>query len=175
MNRLLRDIVIILAISLVAGIINNSVSGSRVAWVGSWPSFSDSEDDSTWDCLSCVPGDPEQISLAEASALYQNPEIVFIDARHPEEYESGHIQRALVLSIEEDDDIFEPQWEKVQTQIDTSTTIVTYCSGAECESSLMLARYLRDDLGYPHVKIFFGGWRRWTAAGLPIVGEAEGS
>ena len=35
--------------------------------------------------------------------------------------------------------------------------------------------YLRDELGFPHVKIFFGGWRKWEKAGLPIdSSEADG-
>lgn len=169
MKKLAIEIIIILGISIIAGVINNSVSHSRVAWIGSWPSFSDSEDDSVWNCLSCEPGDPPMLSLAEASALYQNPEVVFIDARFPEEYEEGHIERAYLLSIEADEDVFDQQYEIVISAIDTSTQIVTYCSGEECESSLFLARYLRDDLGYPHVKIFFGGWRRWEKAGLPAV------
>ncbi len=168
MKKLLTEILIILAISLVAGVLNNSLSSSRIAWVGYWPSFADSEDDSTWDCLSCEPGDPPLLSLAEASALYQNPEIIFIDARFPDEYESGHIKGAYLLTFEAEEEEFDVQWAIIEPLLDSNTLIVTYCSGADCETSLHLARYLRDDLGYTNVRIFFGGWRRWDKAGLPI-------
>jgi len=175
MKKLIIEVTIILAIAIIAGVINNSVSHSRVAWIGSWPSLSDSEDDSTWDCLSCEPGDPPMLSLAEASALYQNEEVVFLDARFPEEYEEGYIENAYLLSFEADNDVFDQQYEALLSIIDSNTQIVTYCSGEECESSLFLARYLRDDLGYPNVNIFFGGWRRWEKAGLPVVYPAGGN
>jgi rhodanese-related sulfurtransferase len=168
MKKLATEIIIILALALVAGIINNALSHSRVSWIGEWPSISDAEEDSTWNCLSCDSTDPPMLSLSEASALYQNPEVVFIDARFPEEYDDGHIAGAHLLSIEESDDVFDQQYEDLLNYIDTSTHIVTYCSGEECESSLFLARYLRDDAGFKHVKIFFGGWRRWYNAGLPV-------
>ncbi len=168
MKKLLKEIVIILAISLVAGILNNTFSHNSVEWIGSWPSFADSENDSTWDCLSCEPTDPPLLSLAEASALYQNPEIIFIDARYPDEYEAGHIKGAYLLSFDAEEEVFDSQWAAIKPLVDSSSQIVTYCSGADCESSLFLARYLRDDLGFKNVRIFFGGWRRWSKAGLPI-------
>ncbi len=169
MKKLTFEIIIILVISLVAGLINNSVSSSRIAWVGHWPSLSDSEDDSTWDCLSCEPGDPPFLTLADASAMYQNQEVIFLDARYPEEYAGGHIERALLLPIEAEDDVYDAYWKKIEPLLDTNTLIVTYCSGAECESSLFLARHLRAEMGFDSVKIFFGGWRRWEKAGLPAV------
>jgi rhodanese-related sulfurtransferase len=169
MKKLTFEIIIILAISLVAGFISNSVSSSRIAWVGHWPSLSDSEDDSTWDCLSCEPGDPPFLNLVEASALHQNLEVVFLDARYTEEYERGHIEDALLLPFEAEEDVYDAHWKKIEPLLDTNTLIVTYCSGTECESSLFLARYLRDEMGYDSVKIFFGGWRRWEKAGLPVV------
>lgn len=173
MNRLLKEILIILAISFVAGLINNSVSHNRVAWIGSWPSISDAEDDTTWNCLSCEPGDPPLLNLSEASALYQNPEVIFVDARFPEEYEAGHILNAINLPFEGTDEEFNTQLDKLKEMTDSLTQIVTYCSGEECESSLHLARYLRDDEGFENVKIFYGGWRRWADADLPTAGTEE--
>jgi rhodanese-related sulfurtransferase len=108
------------------------------------------------------------LNLAEASALYQNPEIVFLDARYPEEYARGHIERAMLLPVEAEEEVFDAYWREIKPLLDTNTLIVTYCSGVECESSLFLARYLRDELGYDSVMIFFGGWRRWEKAGLPV-------
>lgn len=169
MKRLLSEVLIILAISFAAGLVNNSISHNRISWIGQWPSLSDAEDDSSWDCLSCEPGDPEFLSLADASALYQNPEVVFLDARYPEEYARGHIARAILLPFEAEDEVFDSCWEKIEPILDSNTYIVTYCSGEECESSLFLARLLRDEFGYDSVKIFFGGWRRWERAKLPVV------
>jgi len=168
MKRVFIEVAVILAISLVLGILNNTFSHSRVAWIGSWPSFSDSESDSIWDCLSCEEGDPPSLRLSEVSALYQNPEVVFLDARFPEEYEDGHIKGAYLVPFEADEEEFQYYFDIVSEILQPSSMIVTYCSGAECESSLFLARYLRDELGYDSVKIFFGGWRRWEKAGLPV-------
>ena len=168
-RRLTFEISAILAIAVVAGVINNSVSHSRIAWIGKWPTLSSAEDDSTWDCLSCEEGDPPFLSLAEVSALYQNPEVVFLDARYPEEYARGHIERAMLLPFEAEEDEYDAYWKRIEPLLRRDTQIVTYCSGTECESSLFLARHLRDVMGYDSVKVFFGGWRRWEDAGLPVV------
>jgi len=167
MKKLTIEILIIACICFMAGIVNNTLSHNRVAWIGHWPSLSDLASDSTWNSPSYEEGDPPTLNLAEATALYQNPEVIFIDARLPEEYEEGHISGSYLLPMDAEDEIFDSCYNEVTSMIDSNTPIVTYCSGVECESSLFLARYFRE-MGFENVKIFYGGWRKWEDAGLPI-------
>jgi rhodanese-related sulfurtransferase len=45
--------------------------------------------------------------------------------------------------------------------------ILVYCSGAECEESLELGRFLIAS-GYTNIALFAGGMAEWTAAGHPV-------
>jgi len=45
-------------------------------------------------------------------------------------------------------------------------TLVVYCEGGDCQSSLALARRLHDE-GFRDIRVFGGGWADWTKAGLP--------
>jgi len=172
-SRVCKEVIFIVILALVAGFINNSISHSRVKWVGNWPSLEDLASDSIWHSDSYDLGDPPLVNLSDAIGLYQNPEVIFVDARFPEEFESGHIEGAINLSIESEDEEFNTHLEQFIALTTKETPVVTYCSGAECESSLYLARYLQLDMEYTNVKIFFGGWRKWADANLPIVGSPE--
>ena len=59
-------------------------------------------------------------------------------------------------------------------EIPTDTLLITYCSGAECESSTDVAALLAEE-GYSQVKVLFGGWENWKRAGYPVerVGQTE--
>jgi rhodanese-related sulfurtransferase len=45
-------------------------------------------------------------------------------------------------------------------------TLVVYCEGGDCQSSLALARRLTDE-GFKDVRVFSGGWAAWVKAGRP--------
>jgi len=94
--------------------------------------------------------------------------VLFADARLKEDYDAGHIAGAVHLDIEGDRNLFDTQIADFVRNVDPQTHIITYCAGAECDASLMLARYLRYDLGYEFVSIYFGGWEFWKQNGLPI-------
>jgi len=51
-------------------------------------------------------------------------------------------------------------------------TVVVYCDGSECNSSLELAKVLHQK-GLLDIKIFFGGWVEWTKEGLPVSSEND--
>ncbi len=107
----------------------------------------------------------DALSLADAWALFQDrgrTEVVFVDARDDEDYGQGHIPGAMMFSAEG----FEEKISSFQELIPADTLLVTYCSGAECDSSKEVASLLRD-AGYTRVKLFFGGWEKWAAAGYP--------
>ena len=162
---MLKRIIIIVLLAAVLALANNLLNPNGIEWVGYWPNVTDA--DTVWYSPSYEKGDPPTLLLQQALDRYIDGSYVFLDAREPIEYKEGHIKGAINLSY----DFFDEQWDSVKTMLPKDTSIVTYCSGSECEASLYLARLLTEDYGYTHVEIFFGGWRLWSKHKLPIVGS----
>jgi rhodanese-related sulfurtransferase len=159
-------IIVVLAALLAVG--NNLVNPNKVPWVGNWPTFS-GEEDSLWTSPSYDKGDPPTLRPQEAFERFISQGYIFIDAREAEEYQSGHIKGAINLPFE----TFDDHWAQVEPQLPKDAHIVTYCSGTECDASLMLARLLTQKYGYKNVEIFFGGWQVWDKRKLPIDGKYD--
>jgi len=149
-------------LAAIVGIVYNQVSPHGIKLVGNWtpqtlpsgiivpPSY--------------MPGqDAPVISLAEAFGYYNSGQAIFLDARKKEDYLAGHIHGALQLYMEE----FDTEYPRVEDRLPKDSLIVTYCGGDECELSLFLARNLKTE-GYNNLRVFFGGWKEWARAGLPI-------
>ncbi len=162
---MIKRILIIVLLSVILAGLNNLVNPNKIEWVGFWPTVTDS--DTAWFSPSYEEGDPPTLLLEQAFDRYVDGSYVFLDAREPIEYQEGHIKGAYNLSY----DYFEEQWDSIKTWLPKDTSIVTYCSGSECEASLYLARLLVEDYGYTNVEIFFGGWRIWEKHKLPIEGH----
>ncbi|MGD1091663.1 MAG: rhodanese-like domain-containing protein [Bryobacteraceae bacterium] len=83
---------------------------------------------------------------------------VLIDIREDHEWAAGHAAGAIHLGkgiLERD----------IETEIpDKSTTLVLYCGGGF--RSALSADALQK-MGYTNAISLDGGWRAWTAAGLP--------
>jgi rhodanese-related sulfurtransferase len=97
---------------------------------------------------------PQFVLFDEATQLFQSGEATFVDARHEFDYKLGHIKGAINVPLKD----FSP--EEVR-DLSKGKTLVVYCDGQECNSSVELAKQLAS-LGFTRVKIFFGGWREWT-------------
>ena len=108
------------------------------------------------------------ITLAEAEELFGQRKAIFIDSRHENDYRKGHILDALNIPFEEQrrKDLI------VQHPVPQDRTLVVYCDGDECQSSVELAKILHQR-GFTSIKVFFGGWAEWIQAGLPISAEND--
>ena len=85
---------------------------------------------------------------------------LLVDVREDNEWVNGHVPGAVHMGrgvIERDIEGRVP---------DTSTKIVLYCGGGF--RSALVADNLQK-MGYSNVESMDGGWRGWTAAGLPTV------
>jgi len=109
------------------------------------------------------------ISLGEAEELFRREDVLFIDSRRKTSYQQGHIPGAVNVDFE----VARKSNFKLQTEALWDQVLVIYCDGSECRSSSELAKiYARQ--GYQDIRVFFGGWDEWLAAGLPIVrGDAQ--
>lgn len=106
-----------------------------------------------------------QISLSEAKEKFDSGMGFFIDSRPESAYRQGHILNA--LSLPEED--FEEKIEEVKELIpdDKEFTLIIYCGGEVCESSVKLANKLKE-YGYSNIRVFQGGWNEWVKAGYPV-------
>jgi rhodanese-related sulfurtransferase len=105
---------------------------------------------------------PPMISVDEAWSYYKAGTTVFVDARHDFDFKLGHIKGAINIPLKDYD-----LRKSALDSIAHDRVVVAYCDGAECNSSIELSVKLMKE-GYANVKIFFGGWRDWEGANLPI-------
>ena len=105
---------------------------------------------------------PAVIGYDEARALFDRGGVLFVDARPPFDFGLGHIKGALNLPLKD----FETRGQILEL-FPKDQLLVTYCDGEDCNSSVLLAAKL-DSAGYRNVKVFFGGWKEWTARHLPV-------
>jgi rhodanese-related sulfurtransferase len=101
------------------------------------------------------------INLAEATGLFDAGQTVFIDARHEFDYKLGHIKGAVNIPLKD----YEAYRDSLAAY-SKDKSMVAYCDGAECNSSIELSAKLLA-AGYTNVKIFYGGWKEWTGGKLP--------
>ncbi|WGK63863.1 rhodanese-like domain-containing protein [Croceiramulus getboli] len=103
----------------------------------------------------------EVVSAEEMKSITMMDEIQLIDVRTEEEYESGHIEGAENLVL---DDNFR---EKIQ-ELDKSKPVAVYClkggRSARC-TEIMKAE------GFTKIYDLEGGLTTWKKADLPIVNE----
>ena len=105
---------------------------------------------------------PPTIHLTVAESLFTTGNSLFIDARHSFDFKMGHIKGAINIPLAE----YDAMKDAIQA-LPKDNPLVIYCDGAECNSSIQFALRLSSD-GFSNAKIFFGGWREWENAGLPI-------
>ena len=120
--------------------------------------------DTSGDLSAHATRDEAVVSVETALDLFENKTALFVDARSPEDYEAGHIQGAVNLSILDFGENFGPFFEKVDPQ----QRIVTYCGDAQCHLAPDLARELKK-AGYENVSCFGGGLTVWEENGYPVV------
>jgi len=102
------------------------------------------------------------IMLPEAEGLFSMNEALFIDTRNAEAFKAGHIAGAVNIPYEEKSDtsLF------VGLSVQKEKTLVVYCDGNECQSSVGLSRFLHEQ-GFSDIRVFFSGWKEWQREGLP--------
>jgi 3-mercaptopyruvate sulfurtransferase SseA len=101
---------------------------------------------------------PEGINEIELKNLPPiSTEILWVDARNENAYQSGHIPGAILLN--------ETDWNRLLPDFlqawKPNMKIVVYCDSQECDASRGVASRLKRELNLPHVAILEGGWSAW--------------
>jgi len=155
-----REVAILLSISMITALTINHFSPKGIALFGEWDTSkgvvtAKSKED-------VVVRDLEIQDILVAKKMYDTGEYLFIDARDSMSYEEGHVKGAVSLPIAQFYDIVDVFISKHPS----TTRLITYCSGRECDDSHKLAHYFSEE-GY-HVNVFIDGYPAWEAEGYPI-------
>jgi rhodanese-related sulfurtransferase len=153
-TKTIKQVFFIALIVLVAGFASNRLRSDKIPLVEDWSEKSN---------LVTSSGEKLEISLSEATNLFNKGETVFIDARSRAEYDAGHIKGAKSLPYKEAD------WKFIEAMAGVSeeSAVITYCDGETCELSMELTVFLRN-AGYKNVRVLSNGWTIWQQNGLPV-------
>ena len=146
----------ILFVAVACGAAANLLSPHRIPWVEDWSRYIEAK------------AMKEGITLVTAKQveriLHDGTHVVF-DARPPADYRAGHLPGAVSLpqlSVED-------ELANVQHLLTPAQPILTYCNGLDCDESLLLTLYLRQQ-GFTNAVLFAGGFKEWAAGGRPVEG-----
>ncbi len=149
----------------------NLISHNKIPYVGKYRSLHDGRGPILPPDPS--PGDPPFIGVDVAELEFSLGEALFVDAREPEDFECATISGSVNIPFDHlPDENLEAYIDSALGGVPRDFSIITYCSGEECDLSLHLARNLQA-LGYTNVSIFYGGFREWERFGLPLERRKE--
>jgi rhodanese-related sulfurtransferase len=83
-------------------------------------------------------------------------DVLWIDARSANEYEAEHVPGAILLNLEDWDQLFP----RFLDQWNPNKKVVVYCSSTACELSHEVAKRLQAD-GISPAYVLKGGWEAW--------------
>ena len=159
-----KELVILLGLSVFVAFTVNLLSPKGISLFGEWDTSkgvitAKSKND-------VVLRELEIQDVGQAQKIHADGAAIFIDARDRELYDDGHIEGAISLPVNRFDELIR-QFKK---EYPSTTWIVTYCSGRECEDSHELAQYLFEE-GYTQINVFIDGYPAWLEEGYPIEDE----
>lgn len=105
--------------------------------------------------------EPKAIKLDFAYKLFKDG-VKFIDARSADEFSEGHIKGAVNIPFYGSENYL-----NVINGLNKNEIVVTYCSGADCDISILSGDELFE-MGFKRVYIFVGGFEEWTKNNFPI-------
>lgn len=160
-KKLIKEITLMLAVSVGLALIVNYFSPVGIALLGQWNTSqgvitAKAKND-------VIIGKLEIEDVKTAKQIYDIGKSLFVDARSRENYEEGHIPGAISLPVGQFNELIDAFID----QHSFDQPLVTYCSGRTCEDSLNLAQLLLD-FGFNNVKVFIDGLPGWEAEDYPI-------
>ncbi len=162
---ILKEIVILAGLAVITAFVVNALSPRGIALFGDW-------DTSKGVITARARNDTvnhrlEIGNVLDARALYDSGAL-FVDARSDDQYRKGHIQGAVSLPVRQ----FRSRIDGFKSRFPFDMTIVTYCSGRECDDSHRLADLLLDE-GFMDVRVFIDGYPLWEEKGYPVERQTE--
>lgn len=109
-----------------------------------------------------------EILADDAYLLFDQLGAQFLDARLPEEYDTGHVQGAFFMTPE----MLREGYPRALEVLSPDLPTVIYCVGGDCEASHNVAKYLQD-FGFQQLHVMTDGYPAWVGAGYPTEAGAE--
>jgi rhodanese-related sulfurtransferase len=150
----LAQAAILIASSLVAGVVANRLRSQPLAWKQDW---SNHVETATKDI-----GVPVA-TLQMAAEISRAQTHIILDARPPADYGAGHIPGAFNVPSAQIGEYLT----QVLPLLTPAQPVMTYCSGKSCDESVLLSKHLLQN-GFTNVVLFVGGWTDWIAANMPV-------
>ena len=113
-----------------------------------------------------VPSEVAYVGVSEVSARLEEPGLLLLDARIPDEFALGHLPGAINLYVDD----FDSQEPPLRDRLRAATTLVAYCNDMTCDEGARLCARL-SAAGYGNVLLMFEGWQGWSDAGHPVSAE----
>ena len=159
--KTVKEVSILIGVSLITAFGINFLSPKGIALVGQWDTArgvvnARQKNDVLMDEF-------EIDDVADAKKLYDSGNVLFVDARSPEDFAAGHIKGAYSLPIGDFDELIG----NFLRRFVLDKPIVTYCSGRTCQDSHHLAQLLIER-GYQNTSVMIDGFPGWEAEGYPI-------
>ncbi len=106
--------------------------------------------------------------------LAQQPELLLVDVREPNEHQKAHIDKSLLVPRGVLEAAADPCFPGHVPELSAARDrpVVTYCASGG--RSAMAADTLQQ-MGFSQVSSLDGGFERWTKEGLPVIGDASPS
>ena len=137
MNRILKQLLILLAVAMIPAAVS--------AWVfwkqGKWDAFRD-------------------YSIPLANVTQWKARVLWVDARSANDFADSHIPHAVRLTEDDWNELL-PELLKVW---EPDSTLVVYCSSHKCHTSEEVAKRLREEVGLKPVYVLRDGWEAWKGA-----------
>jgi len=156
-----KELIILIGFAVISAFTVNYFSPNGIALFGQW--------DTSKGVITAKPkNDPvtggfEIKDANTAKEIYDTRKAVFVDARSYEAFIDGHIKDAISIPTGQ----FIEFIDHFKTKYPSTTPVITYCSGRECNDSHELAQYLIGE-GYTNVKIFIDGYQEWEKKDYPV-------
>ena len=110
-----------------------------------------------------------EVDVETLRSLIEADMAVLLDARTRENFNTGHLPKAISLPIGE----FNEKYDKTAGFLAGDKSIVIYCIGVNCIDSALLAKELHQK-GYRDIYVYKGGIEEWQALGYPVEKPQEG-
>ncbi|MFA5403814.1 MAG: rhodanese-like domain-containing protein [Ignavibacteria bacterium] len=186
MVKILKQILIILILSIIVGFVVNAINPKGVPLVMEIKDIKEKSDtlkvnfvndpyDTTQNNTSLMQNpnlnkqgfvEPQNIKLNLAKQLFDR-KALFIDGRLPQDYSTGRIKGAINIPYEEFHKKTKEERAEMMKGYNKHGIIVCYCLGGDCEMSIDLA-YDIAKLGFTSVNIYSEGYKVWENAGYPV-------
>lgn len=188
MSKTIKQILILLVLSIVVGLVVNAINPKGIPLVMDVSKYSTEQSDKLKEEFINNPYDtaqkdaslmqnprlnkegfvePQNIKLDFAKVLFDR-KALFIDGRNPEEYATGHIKGAINIPYREFHKKSKEERAEMMKGFNKNGIIVCYCDGGNCEVSIDLA-YDIARVGFTSVNILYPvGYSEWEKAGYPV-------